>query len=27
LMALLLFERIGGPIPRPPEWLETMLEL
>jgi uncharacterized protein YybS (DUF2232 family) len=27
LMALLLFERIGGPIPRPPEWLENMLEL
>jgi uncharacterized protein YybS (DUF2232 family) len=26
LMALLLFERIGGPIPRPPEWLENMLE-
>jgi uncharacterized protein YybS (DUF2232 family) len=27
LMALLLFERIGGPIPRPPQWLENMLEL
>ncbi len=27
LMALLLFERIGGPIPRPPRWLEDMLEL
>jgi uncharacterized protein YybS (DUF2232 family) len=27
LIALLLFERIGGPIPRPPQWLENMLEL
>ncbi len=27
LMGLLLFERIGGPIPRPPRWLEDMLEL
>jgi uncharacterized protein YybS (DUF2232 family) len=27
LIALLLFERIGGPIPRPPRWLEDMLEL
>lgn len=27
LVALLLFERVGGPIPRPPVWLEDMLEL
>jgi uncharacterized protein YybS (DUF2232 family) len=27
LLGLLLFERVGGPIPRPPKWLEDMLEL
>jgi uncharacterized protein YybS (DUF2232 family) len=27
LAALLLFDRIGGPIPRPPAWLEETLEL
>lgn len=27
LVALLLFDRIGGPIPRPPAWLEEALEL
>jgi uncharacterized protein YybS (DUF2232 family) len=27
LLGLLLFERFGGPIPRPPAWLEDMLEL
>jgi uncharacterized protein YybS (DUF2232 family) len=27
LLGLLLFERVGGPIPRPPRWLEEMLEL
>lgn len=27
LLGLLLFERFGGPIPRPPVWLENMLEL
>lgn len=27
LLGLLLFARVGGPIPRPPRWLEDMLEL
>ncbi len=27
LAALLLFDRIGGPIPRPPAWLEEALEI
>jgi uncharacterized protein YybS (DUF2232 family) len=27
LAALLLFERVGGPIPRPPAWLEDALEI
>jgi uncharacterized protein YybS (DUF2232 family) len=27
LVALLLFDRIGGPIPRPPAWLEEALEI
>jgi uncharacterized protein YybS (DUF2232 family) len=27
LLGLILFERFGGPIPRPPRWLEDMLEL
>jgi uncharacterized protein YybS (DUF2232 family) len=27
LVALLLFERLGNPIPKPPEWVETLLDL
>jgi uncharacterized protein YybS (DUF2232 family) len=27
LAALLLFDRVGGPIPRPPAWLEDALEI
>jgi uncharacterized protein YybS (DUF2232 family) len=27
LVALLLFERLGNPIPRPPAWVETLLDL
>ncbi len=27
LVSLLLFDRVGGPIPRPPAWLEEALEL
>ncbi len=27
LIALLLFERLGNPIPKPPVWVETLLDL
>jgi uncharacterized protein YybS (DUF2232 family) len=27
LIALLLFERLGNPIPKPPAWVETLLDL
>jgi uncharacterized protein YybS (DUF2232 family) len=27
LVALLLFERLGNPIPKPPAWVETLLDL
>ncbi len=27
LVALLLFERLGNPIPKPPPWVETLLDL
>ncbi len=27
LVALLLFERLGNPIPKPPTWVETLLDL
>ncbi len=27
LVALLLFERLGNPIPKPPKWVETLLDV
>jgi uncharacterized protein YybS (DUF2232 family) len=27
LVALLMFERLGNPLPKPPTWVETLLEL
>jgi uncharacterized protein YybS (DUF2232 family) len=27
LVALLMFERLGNPLPKPPAWVETLLEL
>jgi uncharacterized protein YybS (DUF2232 family) len=27
LVALLMFERLGNPIPKPPQWVETLLDL
>jgi uncharacterized protein YybS (DUF2232 family) len=27
LVALLMFERLGNPIPKPPDWVETLLEI